>query len=127
MKEITAADIVRVTGGTLLSGDPDAAVTNLTTDSRSIPENALFVPIAGERIDGHTFIGKALENGAKAIISAKYAPLRDWMEQHPDDRRILIEVPDTLAAVQKIGAFARSLLSPPHTPHLSPPNNVRPR
>lgn len=30
---------------------------------------ALFLPLAGERFDGHDFIGKALENGAAAVMS----------------------------------------------------------
>ena len=111
MKEITAAEIVRVTGGTLVFGDPEASVTKLATDSREIPENALFVPIEGERIDGHQFIGDALDRGAKAVISAKYGPLEDWMKKNPQDPRILILVSDTLEAVQRIGAYARSLLS----------------
>ncbi|MBR6405993.1 MAG: UDP-N-acetylmuramoyl-tripeptide--D-alanyl-D-alanine ligase [Lachnospiraceae bacterium] len=114
MNRITAADIVRVTGGTLVYGDPETAVTKLTTDSRNIPEDALFVPIAGERIDGHQFIGGALKKGAKAVISAKYEPLQDWMHwaaEHPENTAALIMVPDTLTALQKIAAYVRSLLS----------------
>ena len=111
MKKITIDDIVRVSGGKLLYGNPEETVENLSTDSREMPAEALFVPISGESFDGHDFIAKALENGVKAVISAKEAPLHDWAEAHPSDQRNLILVSDTLSAVQKIGAFVRSLLS----------------
>ncbi len=47
----------------------DAVLTAVSTDSRRIPQEALFLPLAGERFDGHDFIGKALENGAAAVMS----------------------------------------------------------
>ena len=46
----------------------EAALT-VTTDSRQIPPEALFLPIKGERFDAHDFIGKAIENGAAAVMS----------------------------------------------------------
>ena len=47
----------------------EAALTAVTTDSRQIPPDALFLPIKGERFDAHDFIGKAIENGAAAVMS----------------------------------------------------------
>lgn len=47
----------------------EAALTAVTTDSRQIPPEALFLPIKGERFDAHDFIGKAIENGAVAVMS----------------------------------------------------------
>lgn len=47
----------------------EAALTAVTTDSRQIPPEALFLPIKGERFDAHDFIGKAIENGAAAVMS----------------------------------------------------------
>ena len=42
----------------------EAALTAVTTDSRQIPPEALFLPIKGERFDAHDFIGKAIEKAA---------------------------------------------------------------
>ncbi|MBR6321593.1 MAG: UDP-N-acetylmuramoyl-tripeptide--D-alanyl-D-alanine ligase, partial [Lachnospiraceae bacterium] len=110
MKRTTVEEILKVTGGKLYAGSPDTAVENLTTDSRSVPSDALFVPIAGENFDGHQFIGKALENGAKAVISAKEEPFRAWITTHPENTAALILTGDTLTAVQQIGKYARSKL-----------------
>ena len=47
----------------------EGELTAVSTDSRQIPEKALFLPIKGERFDAHDFIGKAIENGAAAVVS----------------------------------------------------------
>ncbi|MDY3617542.1 UDP-N-acetylmuramoyl-tripeptide--D-alanyl-D-alanine ligase [Agathobaculum sp.] len=47
----------------------DAELTGISTDSRQIGENTLFVPICGERFDAHDFIRKAIDNGAAAVVS----------------------------------------------------------
>ena len=47
----------------------EAELTAVSTDSRQIPEKALFLPIKGERFDAHDFIEKAVENGAAAVVS----------------------------------------------------------
>lgn len=47
----------------------EAELTAVSTDSRQIPEKALFIPIKGERFDAHDFIAKAVENGAAAVMS----------------------------------------------------------
>ena len=47
----------------------EAELTAVSTDSRQIPEKALFLPIKGERFDAHDFIAKAIENGAAAVVS----------------------------------------------------------
>lgn len=43
--------------------------TSVTTDSRNIKAGALFVAIVGDHFDGHSFILKALESGAKGILA----------------------------------------------------------
>ncbi len=47
----------------------EAALTAVTTDSRRFRRRRCSLPIKGERFDGHDFIGKALENGAAAVMS----------------------------------------------------------
>ena len=47
----------------------EAELAAVSTDSRQIPADALFLPIKGERFDAHDFIGKAIENGAAAVVS----------------------------------------------------------
>ena len=51
-----------------LSGSDKIEVAGLTYDSRAIGEGYCFFAVAGTAVDGHNFIGKAIEGGAKAVI-----------------------------------------------------------
>lgn len=52
-------------------GDLLAIVTAIEIDSRKISEGALFIAINGVQSDGHLFITKAINAGAKAIVCEK--------------------------------------------------------
>ena len=45
------------------------AVSDIVIDSRKARPGALYVPVVGERFDGHAFIGAARENGAFCVVS----------------------------------------------------------
>lgn len=46
----------------------DIDLGRVTYDSRKIEKNGIFVAIKGKEFDGHKFIEKAIENGAKTIV-----------------------------------------------------------
>ena len=73
MEALTLAQVLQAVGGTLIGPEADLnqTVTQLSTDSRSIPQGCLFLPLEGERFDGHSFIGSALEQGAAGCITAR--------------------------------------------------------
>ncbi len=48
---------------------PDLEFQSITEDSRRVLPGALFVAVAGERVDGHDFVEQAQAAGAVAIIS----------------------------------------------------------
>jgi UDP-N-acetylmuramoyl-tripeptide--D-alanyl-D-alanine ligase len=103
MIRLTTAEILEATGGILLAGRADEAVSGISTDSRKTGPGYLFVPLKGERYDGHDFIAGAFENGADAALT----------ERGPEDLsdaaegKILIKVGDTLKALQDIAAYYR--------------------
>ena len=41
---------------------------DLQFDSRKCGEGSVFFAVRGTQVDGHDYIGKAIENGAKAIV-----------------------------------------------------------
>ncbi|MCL2572454.1 MAG: UDP-N-acetylmuramoyl-tripeptide--D-alanyl-D-alanine ligase [Defluviitaleaceae bacterium] len=49
----------------------DAMVTSICTDSRKLEPGALFVPLAGDNVDGHDFVASALESGAVCSLTEK--------------------------------------------------------
>ena len=55
----------------LLAGEVDAEVLQLTSDSRTITNNGLYVALKGTKVDGHEFIKQAIINGCKTIVVEK--------------------------------------------------------
>ncbi len=55
----------------------DVDIDHLAGDSRQVGPNGLFVAIRGETADGHLFIDKAVQNGARAIVCEAVPADRD--------------------------------------------------
>ena len=72
MQNYYVRDIVKATGGTLLCGNLDQLVETVSTDSNTIGEKALFVPIIGEKVDAHRFIDSAIAGGAVAVLTSEH-------------------------------------------------------
>ena len=101
MRRLTVSELLTATGGTLLAGGESAAVTSVSTDSRKAGEGALFIPLTGERFDGHDYIDKALALGAAGCLCA-----RTPAAFLPD--KFYIAVPDTRLAGSLTSPLSRS-------------------
>ena len=53
---------------TVLQGSEDIEVSGVAFDTRKIRGGEVFVCIAGTKVDGHTYIPQAAENGAVAVV-----------------------------------------------------------
>ncbi|RYY65676.1 MAG: UDP-N-acetylmuramoyl-L-alanyl-D-glutamate--2,6-diaminopimelate ligase [Chitinophagaceae bacterium] len=62
------ADILYTVRLRAVNGDSNAPVSSVQIDSRKVEAGALFVAVKGTASDGHSFIPKALELGATAIV-----------------------------------------------------------
>ncbi|MGR6836191.1 UDP-N-acetylmuramoyl-tripeptide--D-alanyl-D-alanine ligase [Syntrophomonas erecta] len=84
-------------------------VNGITTDSRRVVPGQLFIALKGENFDGHDFIDQAFQAGAAAaIISVGASRLRKKWPQ-----KAIIEVRDTLQALQDLAAANRQRFSLP--------------
>src|SRR3546814_277491 len=80
-----------------LRGD-DLRFAEVTTDSRGIANDALFVALKGDRFDGHSFVAQAHAAGAVAALVSEFV----------DVALPQVKVTDTLAALQQMAAQWRS-------------------
>ena len=100
MTPCTAREICAAVGGTLLQ-DSGAPVTGVTTDSRAVQPGQLFIPLVGERFDGHAYIGKALDGGAAGCLTA-----REPETLLPG--KLYIQVADTRLALKALASWYRN-------------------
>lgn len=83
---------------TTIEGNTDVEITGVNIDSRKIKNGHLFVAMKGTQVDGHKFIGKAIESGAKAILC-------EDMPQEKNDGVCYIQVASTEDAVGKVATL----------------------
>ena len=80
MRPRSLSEIARAVDGSL-HGD-DTVASSVVIDSRLAGPGALFVALAGERADGHAFVGDALSRGAAGAV----------VERQPADELTIDEV-----------------------------------
>ena len=54
-----------------IKGDPEVEVKSITSDSRQVQPGALFIAVEGICTDGHSYIGKAIEQEAAVVVYDK--------------------------------------------------------
>ncbi len=64
-------DILYRAGITEIIGSINTNIASVEFDSRKVATGSLFVATSGTRVDGHDFIGKAIELGATAVVCEK--------------------------------------------------------
>ncbi|HOJ92326.1 MAG TPA: UDP-N-acetylmuramoyl-tripeptide--D-alanyl-D-alanine ligase [Dictyoglomaceae bacterium] len=100
---LTVKEVLLATKGNLIKGNIDETINSISIDSRTIHKNDFFIPIRGERFDGHKFIDEAVENGAVGVILSK-------VDHTPKKEIVIIKVEDTLSALQSIASYYRKKL-----------------
>ena len=97
MLKLSLDEIVKATKGKLLLNN-NKEVEFISTSSKDIKENTLFIPIKGEKYDGHAFLEDAYNNGCRIFLIDKNH------EFYKKDIS-LIEVNDTLLALGSLARF----------------------
>jgi UDP-N-acetylmuramoyl-tripeptide--D-alanyl-D-alanine ligase len=104
MNRLTLSQIAGLAGAAISSGDGEAIVDRVSTDSRTVKRGELFVALSGENFDGHKFIEDVAKAGASGAIVSQ-----SWTGRVPDNFALL-RVPDTLRAYQDLAANYRKSL-----------------
>ena len=102
--EIDGIEVVTATGGTLVGGRIELLFKGVSTDSRQILRGSLFIPLKGEKFDGHDFVADAVRDGAAGFLLQKGS--EDKIREKFENTTI-IRVEDTLKALGDIAHFWR--------------------
>jgi len=104
MDNLSLAQIAKLAGGSISADDTSALVSRISTDSRTLRDGDLFVPLRGDNFDGHKFIEQAADRGAAGAMVEE-----TWQGKVPRDFA-LIRVVDTLVGYQTLAANYRASL-----------------
>lgn len=69
---LTIDEIVMATEARVVGSIDNSLVYSISTDSRSVGNGQIYLPLKGEKFDGHDFISKALENGASGYFTQQH-------------------------------------------------------
>lgn len=114
MKALTIGEIVQAVRGRLLTGNTEAVVTGVHSDSREVGPQDMFCAVQGEHVDGHDFIPEVLERGCRTLLIFRQekAPDRQMLAQAglaADDVNVIL-VADVVDALQDLARYYLSLL-----------------
>ena len=97
--------LLAATGGRVAAGRQQQVLGQVSTDSRRIRTGDVFVALRGEQFDGHTYIEKAVAQGAAAVLAER-------MPDHLAGDVLYIQVADTLQALGQLAGYRRRLFVP---------------
>ena len=99
MKNLTLRNLTEVCNGIWHGDDAllDREISAITTDSRKIEKDCLFVPIVGERVDAHRFIPDVMAKGALVTLSERELSDADYP---------YIQITSSLQAVKDIAELS---------------------
>ncbi|MEA3385854.1 MAG: UDP-N-acetylmuramoyl-L-alanyl-D-glutamate--2,6-diaminopimelate ligase [Thermodesulfobacteriota bacterium] len=106
---LKVSQVAMAIGATVLSGDPDTAIYDISTDSRSVRKGNIFWALSGDRFNGHDFVLDAIKKGAiGAVVSSTF----DFRHTNFDlcRRPVLLQVQDSLKALGDFAAWYREHL-----------------
>jgi UDP-N-acetylmuramoyl-tripeptide--D-alanyl-D-alanine ligase len=97
-------DIVSMSQGEANRPQSDLTIVGVSKDTRTLMKGNLYIPLIGERFDGHDYVEEAFTKGARASL---------WQRDHanPPDEYPLIYVDDALAALQYLASAYLEQLS----------------
>lgn len=111
MKNLTIQEIIEVTKGVLIQGNPEFICKNFSKDTRTIQKGDTYIAIKGENFDGNLFWKQALENGADCVIVSDISYEEKDLKTYANKN--IIKVADTLEALYKIASLKRSFYQIP--------------
>ena len=108
MIPVMVEQLVTAVGGELLTGSDSQIIKDVIIDSREKSEDSLFVPIIGEKTDGHKYVSGAFAGGAKTLFMQKESAYKEEiLSLAKEAEACVVAVENTVAALQDFAAWYR--------------------
>lgn len=103
---ITLQDLFDLKGTEIINAHLYKNANYISTDSRTLKKNSIFIAIKGERFDGHKFVEQAIKNGASTIIVEKKK-----VRELPELSVPVVIVPNTIEVLGELAKIWRNKLN----------------
>lgn len=104
IKEMSVSEIAKAVSGKIISGNETLKISAVSCDSRTIDEKTLFIPLKGERFDGHDFLPDVCQKGVGGILCHGETNV---------EAPFIVSVEDTQKALLDLASYYRSLFDIP--------------
>ena len=101
--KITLEDVFALPTAEIINPDNFKPIGHVSTDTRNIKKNSLFVALKGAKFDAHNFIGEAVKKGAAAVVVNK-----SMVSKIKDVKVPVIAVKNTTLALGHLASIWRS-------------------
>ena len=101
-------EIIKVTKAELLHKSNTDGTFDISTDTRTLQNldgSCIYLPLRGENYDGHNFIEKAIENGARGYFTEQKYKINK-------DADFVLYVKNTLTAYLELARYIRQKINP---------------
>ena len=105
MESLKISEIENCTNGKLIKKNLIDTISNISIDSRKTDRNSLFIPIIGDKFDGHDFIDEVYNKGCRNFLCGKNHSIES-------DANVVV-VDDTRLALGNIARYYREKFSIP--------------
>ncbi|MBR1753317.1 UDP-N-acetylmuramoyl-tripeptide--D-alanyl-D-alanine ligase [bacterium] len=97
-------EIINATKANVLKKELDKGSFEISTDTRTIGEGQIYLPLKGPNFDGEDFIPQAIDNGA-----AGYFTKRDYILENS---KLVLQVSDCLRAYLDLAKYYKTKINP---------------
>ncbi len=98
-------EIIKCTGAQILYQKDISGVFEISTDTRKLKTGNIYLPLRGENYDGHNFIDKALELGARGYFTQDKFKVNKSAD-------FVLYVKNSLVAYLKLANYIRNKINP---------------
>ena len=102
--ELDLDEVIKVTNAQIIKNETKLAKVGFSTDTRTIKQGEIFVPIKGENFDCEDFIENALNNNAEGYFTRNDKIFKN--------AKIVLKVEDTLTAYLESAKLCRTNINP---------------
>lgn len=100
----TTEELIFVTNAKVLKNNTHGKLFSISTDTRTINSQNIYIGLKGENFDGETFIPKAIEAGAKAYFTTSGIIL--------DDAELVLQIENPIIAYLQLAKLYLNKVSP---------------